>query len=167
MLIKTNYFCTKNSLKRIFFIFFISVCFGSCIRINLFEKQAAIPGQEWYYSNVPKFTFHIDDTASLYNVYIVLRHSDAYHFNNIYVRATVNEPGGGHPKSRDYDLRLASNEKGWIGTAMDDIYDARLLIQPRTRFTRAGTYHFVIEQLMREDPLKNMLSVGLRIEKMQ
>jgi gliding motility-associated lipoprotein GldH len=48
---------------------------------------------------------------------------------------------------------------------MDDIYDVRLLIQSRTRFSRAGTYHFRIEQLMREDPLKNVLSVGLRVEK--
>jgi gliding motility-associated lipoprotein GldH len=132
-----------------------------------FEKSVSLPDHQWPSSVKPDIEFNITDTVSLYNIYIVLRHSDAYHFNNIYVRATVTEPGGGRPKAGDYDLQLANNEKGWIGTAMDDIYDARLLIQPRTRFTKAGTYHFVIEQLMREDPLKNMLSVGLRVEKMQ
>jgi gliding motility-associated lipoprotein GldH len=132
-----------------------------------FEKSVSLPDHQWSSSVKPDIEFNITDTVSLYNIYIVLRHSDAYHFNNIYVRATVTEPGDGRPKAGDYDLQLANNEKGWIGTAMDDIYDARLLIQPRTRFTKAGTYHFVIEQLMREDPLKNMLSVGLRVEKMQ
>ena len=155
-------------LRKILFTGLAGLLLNACsLTTGTFEKSVPLPDHQWPSSVKPDIAFNISDTISLYNVYIVLRHSDAYHFNNIYVRATVNEPGGGHPKSRDYDLRLASNEKGWIGTAMDDIYDARLLIQPRTRFTKAGTYHFVIEQLMREDPLKNMLSVGLRIEKMQ
>ena len=83
----------------------------------------------------------------------------------MYVRATVTEPGDSRGRSGDYDLQLATNGGGWIGTAMDDIYDARLLIQPKTRFRKAGTYHVVLEQLMREDPLKNVLSAGLRVEK--
>ena len=100
-----------------------------------------------------------------YNIYIVLRHTDAYHFNNIYIRATVKEPGDPKGRTGDYDLQLATNDKGWIGTAMDDIYDARLLIQPKTRFRKSGTYHIIMEQLMREDPLKNVLSAGLRVER--
>ena len=85
----------------------------------------------------------------------------------MYVSATVKEPGETKGRTGDYDLQLATNGKGWIGTAMDDIYDARMLIQPKTRFRKAGTYHIVLEQLMREDPLKNVLSAGLRLEKVQ
>ena len=94
-----------------------------------------------------------------------MRHTDAYHFNNIYIRATVKEPGDPKGRTGDYDLQLATNDKGWIGTAMDDIYDARLLIQPKTRFRKSGTYHIILEQLMREDPLQNVLSAGLRVER--
>ena len=32
---------------------------------------------------------------------------------------------------------------------------------------KAGNYTFTIEQIMREDPLENVLNVGLRIEKKQ
>ncbi len=117
---------------------------------------------EWPSSVKPDIVFEISDTVSLYNIYIVLRHTDAYHFNNIYVRATVKEPGEEKGRSGDYDLQLATNGKGWIGTAMDDIYDARLLVQPKTRFRKSGIYHITLEQLMREDPLKNVLICGIK-----
>ena len=132
---------------------------------GVFEKNLEFNDHEWPSSLKPDISFDITDTVSLYNIYIVLRHTDAYHFNNIYVRATVKEPGDARGRTGDYDLQLATNSKGWIGTAMDDIYDARLLIQPKTRFRKKGTYHIMLEQLMREDPLKNVLSAGLRVER--
>jgi gliding motility-associated lipoprotein GldH len=130
-----------------------------------FEKNLDFRGHEWAASVKPDIPFDITDTVSAYNIYIVIRHTDAYHFNNMYVRASVKEPGETKGRTGDYDLQLATNGKGWIGTAMDDIYDARLLIQPNTRFKKAGTYHIVLEQLMREDPLQYVLSAGLRLEK--
>ena len=132
---------------------------------GVFEKNQDFNSHEWGSSVRPDIAFEISDTISSYNIYIVVRHTDAYHFNNMYVRATVKEPGDNKGRTGDYDLQLATNGKGWIGTAMDDIYEARLLIQPKTRFRKAGTYHIILEQLMREDPLRNVLSAGLRMEK--
>ena len=134
-------------------------------KAGVFEKNQLFRDHEWPSSVKPDLAFEMTDTLSMYNIYIVLRHSDAYHFNNMYVRATVNEPGETQGKTGDYDLQLATNNNGWIGTAMDDIYDARLLIQPKTRFKKAGVYHIRLEQLMREDPLQNVLSAGLRVER--
>ncbi|HEY2650159.1 MAG TPA: gliding motility lipoprotein GldH [Puia sp.] len=134
---------------------------------GVFEKNLNFDNHEWPSSLKPDIRFEITDTVSSYNIYIVLRHTDAYHFNNIYIRASVKEPGDPKGRKADYDLQLATNGKGWIGTAMDDIYDARLLIQAKTRFMKSGVYEITLEQLMREDPLKNMLSVGLRVERVQ
>jgi gliding motility-associated lipoprotein GldH len=147
------------------FVALLCFVFPSCNwSTGVFEKNQSFHNQEWPSSLKPELAFEISDTVSPYNIYIVLRHTDAYHFNNIYIRATVKEPGEGQGKTGDYDLQLATNNKGWIGTAMDDIYDARLLIQPATRFRKPGIYHITLEQLMREDPLKSVLSAGLRVE---
>src|SRR6185312_8980047 len=167
MLMKRNYFCTKSSLTRIIFIFFIAICFGSCIRINLFEKQSAIPGQEWYYSNVPKFTFHIDDTASLYNVYIVLRHTDLYNYNNIWLRIGSDSPLDSM-HYQNINIQLANDSKGWSGTGMDDIYEVRKNISAGPlSFKKPGDYTFSIAQIMRENPLKYILNIGVRVEKVK
>ena len=155
-------------MKRSLLILSAIMVFSGCNwTTGVFEKNQDFKGHEWASSVKPDIAFEISDTLSLYNIYIVLRHSDAYHFNNIFIRATVKEPGELKGRTGDYDLQLATNGKGWIGTAMDDIYETRLLIQPKTRFGKAGIYHIILEQLMREDPLKNVLSAGLRVEKAQ
>jgi gliding motility-associated lipoprotein GldH len=150
--------------------FLIMACFAfsACNwTTGVFEKNQQFHNQEWPSSAKPDIRFDMNDTVNLYNIYIVVRHTDAYHFNNMYVRVTVKAPGETEGKSGDYDLQLATNSQGWIGTAMDDIYDARLLIQPKTRFPKTGTYQITLEQLMREDPLKSVLSAGLRVERVQ
>jgi len=134
---------------------------------DVFEKDVAIPGQQWESSFRPRIDFTIkdQDTTALYNIYLVLRHSDAYNYNNIWVRGTVQQPGDTVSKAQRYDLTLATNDKGWLGSGMDDIYEHRILIQPETKFKRPGTYSFMLEQIMREDPLKHVLNIGVRVEK--
>jgi gliding motility-associated lipoprotein GldH len=158
----------KLQVSRWLLVLLTFFLFTSCTWTEgVFEKNLDFKDHEWPSSVKPEISFDITDTVSLYNIYIVIRHTDAYHFNNMYVRAIVQEPGEKQGRSGDYDLQLATNAKGWIGTAMDDIYDTRLLIQPGTKFRKSGTYHITLEQLMREDPLKNVLSAGLRVERTQ
>jgi len=48
---------------------------------------------------------------------------------------------------------------------MDDIIEQRLLINKQPLHLQPGTYQFTIQQIMREDPLQNVLNAGLRVEK--
>jgi gliding motility-associated lipoprotein GldH len=156
-------------LKRIFLLLISnSIFFISCVpAIDVFEKDIIIPKQQWQSNFKPQIDFTIQDTLSLYNVYLVLRHTDAYDYNNIWIKASVQQPGDKAAKSLQYNLPLATNEKGWLGSGMDDIFEQRVLIQSQTKFTKPGDYHFTIEQVMREDPLLHVLSTGLRIEKVK
>lgn len=140
---------------------------ASCIKVNLFEKQASIPSQQWYYSYVPEFTFHIDDTSSLYNVYIVLRHTDLYNYNNVWLRVGSNSPSDSM-HYQNLNLVLANDSKGWDGIGMDDIFEVRKNISagPLT-FKKPGDYTFSIAQVMRENPLKYILDIGVRVEKVK
>lgn len=137
----------------------------SCTNIDLFEKQAQIPAQQWFYNNVPQFTFHIDDTSSFYNVYVVLRHTDLYNYNNIWLRMGSKTPGDSI-HFQNINLLLASDAKGWEGSGIDDIFEVRKNISPGPlSFKKSGDYTFSIAQIMRENPLKHILSVGIRVEK--
>ena len=154
-------------MKKVIIILLLSLSFASCAKIDLFEKQANIPGQKWFYDNVPSFTFNITDTVSLYNVYIVLRHTDSYNYNNVWLQLGSKVPGD-TMHFQNINLSLASDAGGWEGTGTDDIFDVRKLITPGpVPFKKAGNYTFTVSQIMRENPLKNVLSVGLRIEKIK
>ncbi len=137
----------------------------SCIKIDQFEKTAQIPSREWFYNNTPAFTFHIVDTTSLYNIYIVLRHTDAYNYNNIWLRLGAQFPGDSM-NFQNINLSLASDANGWEGTGMDDIFEVRKNIsRGPVPFEKVGDYTFSVSQIMRTNPLENILNVGIRIEK--
>ena len=160
-------------MKRVknYFLFLIpSVLYlSSCARIDLYEKVVTIPGHSWQSSFKPSFTFTIKDTTAPYQLFLMLRHNEKYNYTNIYINLYVLAPGEDSVQKIQLSLPLATNE-GWMGTGMDDIYEHQIPLTPANQklyFKRAGTYIYTIEQIMREDPLKNVLNVGLRIEKKQ
>ena len=155
-----------NRIKRFFFILAPCALFlSSCSSINLYEKDVAIPEHKWKSSFKPSFTFTIKDTTVPYQLFLVLRHTEKYNYTNIYINLYIQPPGKDSMQKIQKDLLLANND-GWLGTGMDDIYEHRILLGEKQTL-KAGTYTFTIEQLMREDPLENVLDVGLRIEKKQ
>jgi gliding motility-associated lipoprotein GldH len=146
-------------------VFFVSAF--SCTTIDLYEKSVAIPGHAWRSEFKPSFTFTIKDTSSAYRLFVILRHTDRYNYNNIYLNLYTKQPGMDSIQAARYDLPLA-NENGWLGTGMDDIYEHRIPLTPLSGhfyFRKPGDYVFSIEQIMRENPLENILNIGLRIEK--
>ena len=87
----------------------------------------------------------------------------SYHFNNIWLDFTSSVPGR-NPQTQRLNLLLA-NTQGWLGSAMDDIIEQRVPIFNRPTKLIAGNYSFSLQQVMREDPLRNILSAGIRVEK--
>lgn len=163
---KQNTFLSKGYLA----IYLIASAFylASCTTIDLYEKSVTIPRHSWKAGYKPSFTFTIKDTSSAYQLFLILRHNDKYNYNNIFINLHTKQPNQDSTQSARYDLRLATNEKGWLATGMDDIYEHRIALTPAGQqfyFRRPGDYTFSIEQIMREDPLNNVLNVGLRIEK--
>lgn len=136
---------------------------AGCASIDLYEKSVAIPNHEWQRTFQPSFNFTIKDTSAPYKIFLVLRHTEKYNFNNIYVNLYVKGPGQDSTQKIQRDITLATAEKGWLATGMDDIYEQRQLLFEQN--LRAGDYHFTIEQIMREDPLHHVLNAGLRLEK--
>ncbi len=151
----------------IFFLIALSLqilIVSSCTTIDLYEKSVAIPGHAWESSFKPSFDFTIKDTNTSYQLFLVLRHNEKYNFNNIYVNVYARVPGQDSAIKIQKNLTLADNE-GWkAASAMDDIYEHRLPLG-EIQALKAGNYTFTLEQIMREDPLQNVLNAGIRIEK--
>jgi gliding motility-associated lipoprotein GldH len=151
-------------LSNIIYTVLLLVFFNSCQPIDVFEKNVSIPGFAWTSDFKPEISLDITDTSSLYTIYIVLRHSDAYRYKNMWVNVHMKSPGG-NTISQAYELKLATDAKGWLGSGMGDIFEHRIPITPPQKPVSAGTYTFRLENIMREDPLKNVMNIGIRLEK--
>lgn len=147
------------------FIWLLALVFSACGTIDVFEKNVSIPKHEWSSTFKPEIELQIDDTTSLYNIYFVVRHTDAYRYKNMWVNVYTQMPSDTLPKQR-LDLLLATDDKGWLGSGMDDIFEHRIRITGEpVQLRSAGNYKFKLEQIMREDPLQHVMNVGIRVEK--
>jgi gliding motility-associated lipoprotein GldH len=161
---RTAHLLSKNYSAVILFIL-ISLCLAACSQTEVFEKNKSIPKHQWYYDLKPSFDFIIKDTTALYNLYIVLRHTDAYRYNNIWLNVGTQSPGD-TIKYQRFDLQLGTDATGWEGTGMDDIWELRKSItRGPFKFNKAGTYKFSVAQIMRENPLPEIISIGVRVER--
>ena len=152
-------------MKVIRVVIYLSCLFlSSCDTVSVYEKITSFPAFKWDNANKPSFVFTVKDTTSLYNIYVVVRHEDAYHFNNLWLNITTKAPGS-EPVNQQLELILANNAKGWRGSGLDDIFTHRVLITQAPIKLKKGDYQFTLQQTMRENPLESVLDAGIRVEK--
>lgn len=137
------------------------------MKMDAYEKNLEIPGHDWAYGYKPTFDVNIlpEDTATLFDIYVNVRHSDAYPYSNLWLLIGTQYPGDSIPKEQRVELPLADINGKWHGNGIDDIFEHRVLIQQKALFNKPGTYHFTFEQNMRQNPLPHVMNIGLRIEK--
>jgi gliding motility-associated lipoprotein GldH len=152
--------------KLIRIVFGISFLIGlsACQTMPLSEQNTIHPDHQWNSVKPEKYLFNVTDTNSLYKVSFVIRHHNAYHYKNIWVELS-HYGKGEKPQVATYNLNLVDDQKGWLGTGMDDIYDQRIPLTAQPMKLKYGIHTFIIKHTMREDPLQNILSTGIRIEK--
>ena len=158
----------KKFFGFLFYLFPVAcgLWLSSCAHIDLYEKVLPVPGHQWQSSFKPVFAFNIKDTGVAYQLYFIVRHNNQYKYNNVWVNLTAKGPAD---SAQTFKLELPlANKEGWLGSGMDDVYEHRIgfALDPRKfGFAKSGDYTFTVEQIMREDPLPNVMDVGLRLEK--
>lgn len=147
---------------------FFAIITQGCKQVDLFEKTKTIPGHAWASDFKPEFTLDIKDSSSSYKLFVVLRHTEKYRYNNLFINLGIKGPGRDSALVTRHELPLATNER-WLGEGMNDIYEHRIPVGflGETSTIIPGTYTFQLEQIMREDPLEHVLDVGVRVEKQQ
>jgi gliding motility-associated lipoprotein GldH len=155
---KRNRFTIAIAIVSIFFFM------SSCETKQLYEQNTIYPNHQWSSRLSNEYQFTITDTTALYKIFFVIRHHNAYHYKNIWIQLNTKDPNDSLAK-QSLNLNLADDEKGWLGTGMDDIYDQRIPITTSPIRLKKGLYKFSLQHTMREDPLENILSTGIRVEK--
>jgi gliding motility-associated lipoprotein GldH len=142
------------------------LCFVSCKKIDVYEKQVTIPNFEWSKTFVPTFQFDNGISNNQNFVFAVIRHTNNYPYNNIWVRLTATSPKDSIIV-KDVNIPLTTNNqnKEWAGVGMDDVFEVRAKLSPFSG--EVGNYTFKLENIMRDNPLPEIMNVGLRIEKIK
>jgi gliding motility-associated lipoprotein GldH len=154
-------------LSKYFFLSLSAVlCLLSigCDSNRVFENNIDIPDYSWDVKNKLSFDVNIDDTISLHNLYVNVRHASQYPYANLYVFITIKFPNGKFAKDTLECVFSDQNGK-WKGAGMGDIWDNQILWKPNIKFPLKGKYTFEYEQAMRTEQVPFIMDVGLRVEK--
>lgn len=134
-----------------------------------YQDTFTIPGNAWKSDFRPEFKFTINDTASPYQLFLIVRHTDAYRFQNIWINLDSKSPGDSSFSLNRTELTLAAPNGRWLGRGLGSVYEQRVPVntpQNPVRFGRLGEYTVRITHDMRQDPLPEILTIGLRLEKL-
>ena len=147
---------------------FILVCFGllfGCQRNRTFEHNVSIPGGAWEQAHPVELSVNIPDTTSSYNLFLTVRHTTDYPFENLWLNITTTYPSGNSGTLRKQVYLGNNKDRRWNGECIRDICLAQIPIVEGLHFSEIGEYRFKLQHIMRTDPLPDILDVGLRIEK--
>jgi gliding motility-associated lipoprotein GldH len=144
--------------------FIVMLMIYSCDSKRVFEQNINIDKELWDYKDIKKFEVAIQDTAIRYNIGVNLRHSFQFEWRNVYVQIETTLPDGKVLEKR-VNLLLSEADGKWYGKCFGDNCFIYIPIQSNFIFPNKGKYTFRIKQDMRQNPLKLIKFVGLRIEK--
>ncbi|MFN4285122.1 MAG: gliding motility lipoprotein GldH [Lacibacter sp.] len=141
------------------------VLLQGCMPLNNYEQQVQIPHHRWTYDFTPEVQFEITDTAARYNVWVILRHTHAYAYRNIWLNIATRQPGDSTFQTERFELLLQQPDGRWIGTGFQDVWEIRHPLFTNLRFRKPGTYTIRLQQIMRDNPLEHIMNAGIRVEK--
>ena len=133
---------------------------------RVMDDNTEIANRNWSYANQVRFEAGIDDPSAAYNLYFNVRVTGDYKYANLYLLLHSSGPNMKSGVMR-YQLKLANADGAWLGSGSGNLYSFRIPFKTNYRFPAKGTYHFSIEQNMRDNPLREVSDVGLRIEKVK
>jgi gliding motility-associated lipoprotein GldH len=147
----------------------------SCDSNRVFDEYQSVSG-EWDKDNAVEFKVTPPDSTEAYNLYVNLRHTDAYKFSNLRLIVELNYPNGKTQKDT-LEYIMANPDGTFLGTGFSDVKENKLWYKGHEQpflFDEIGEYSISIQHAMREngsingiDKLEGITDVGFRIEHSQ
>lgn len=140
----------------------VTVLLG-CGPAPLMADSRPVEMEGWLSGDAAVFHWDVTDTTLKQHMMLDIRHGQGYAFSNMYLFLTYRYPNG---KSRVDTLEcvLADSYGRWRGSGFGDLVDQRFLVHEAVTFPVRGRYTLEVVHGMREDPLKGVADVGLRLE---
>jgi gliding motility-associated lipoprotein GldH len=147
-------------------IFMISII--SCDKYRLYEANKDFADSKWSSDSVCSYSFEIEDITQPYNILYNVRNTLNYSFYNLYVKYALIGSDGKEISSDLQEIQLMDAKTGEpFGSGMGDIFDNRIIAKKNFKFPVKGKYTFTAKQYMRKNPIDEIMSFGIRVERAQ
>jgi gliding motility-associated lipoprotein GldH len=150
-------------IKFHFYIGFITLLLSACTGNTVFHKYVDINPNAWQQDSAAVFVFEATDTVSDYDVIIEIRNKNEYPYQNLYLFVYSTSPDS-VVLGDTLNCILADNQGRFYGRGIAS-YNLPILYMSKINFPKQGEYTFEIKQGMREEELRGISNIGLKIQK--
>ena len=146
----------------------VSILFISCDEKRVFDEYKSV-GNAWHKDSIVTFNLPELDSTKRYNLFVNLRATNAYKFNNLFLIVALEMPNG-FTKVDTLEYQMADPDGTLLGDGFSDLKESKLFYKENVRFR--SKYKVSIKQAVRENgkvpgvkALDGITEVGFRIEK--
>jgi gliding motility-associated lipoprotein GldH len=155
----------RNSIPAILFFMFLA----SCNSGPVVGETRSLTGT-WNKEQSIEFQIPQLDSLRNYNVFLNVRNSNEYKFNNLFLLVSIDFPHG-KTVIDTLEYRLAKPDGTWLGTGLGSIKENKFWYKENVSFKEEGIYKLTIAQAVRNNgevdgvtDLVGITDVGFSVE---
>lgn len=141
----------------------------SCDSKRVYDEYKSVPNK-WNKDSIISFKINPPDSLNQYNLFVNLRNTNDYKYNNLFLIVEMVFPHGKTIKDT-LEYKMADPTGKLLGTGLTNIKENKLWYKESIIFNEAGDYKVNIQQAMRENgkvngvvDLEGITDIGFRIE---
>lgn len=142
--------------------FILSLHLSSC-NSYLYDETLVVEANTWTDEQLLSFEFEIQDTTTLYNVFLEVDHSVNFSYQNLYCMVEAYSPQG-LVQQQQSSIELADRKGYWLGECDDENCVKTTPFIVKTKFDLIGRYQIDLKQYTRQETLAGLNSFRLFIE---
>lgn len=150
-------------------LFLTVVMLVSCESNTVFSESQAMDGH-WGADEVVQFKLPQLDSLKKYNLFLNIRNTNEYRYNNLFLIVNMTFPHG-KTVTDTLEYRMANPDGSWMGQGIGNIKENKLWYKENVQFFEEGIYTVDIAQAMRNNgdvegvtKLEGITDVGFSIE---
>ena len=147
-----------------FVLIILSLLFISCDNSRILDENIDFVNETWHKDSALVFNVEITDTLAVYNIFLNNRITRQYEYSNLYLFIDTELPNDNAIRDT-LECVLLDPSGEFLGKGFGSVWSNKIRYRSHIRFPYKGNYKFTIEQAMRDEQLKHILSAGIRIEK--
>lgn len=158
----------QNSV--LLFLIMFSLVFVSCDPNRVYDVYKPVDNI-WNKDSIVSFKIKAPDSTNAYNLFVNLRNTNAYKYNNLFLIVEMDFPHGKKIKDT-LEYKMADPTGKLLGAGITDTKENKLWYKENVVFKEKGEYVVKIQHAMRENGkvsgvvnLEGIIDVGFRIEK--
>ncbi|MBT8232887.1 MAG: gliding motility lipoprotein GldH [Saprospiraceae bacterium] len=134
----------------------------SCSEDYIYSQNQIIDDGIWFYDDIKTFEVELNDVDILYSLHLLVKHSQDYKFENVYMKIHTTFPTI-EKKEEQITINLSDKMGDWVGNCSGNTCKVKVFLLEDFKIPEAGSYSFSFEQYTRVASLEGIQELQLQI----